>query len=407
MKKNIAFVLLFFYCGFASPQTSRCTDDMVLSQKSKWTNPEKNQLSSNDYAPKSMHPEFIKRIDAIQNLMLETYPEGVGTKPWYNRSVWLNAPFAKNQLFSFMYSSGYPFYYCSQSFSSNPDAKEEKLKFMAIEYNTLLKVYANELPEALLQGGYEDFLINGHKVHPMGAMVGKWKGLNVYRHHGDNQYEMVVVIGRDGKELPFHYATRKEYIAYMISMYTKMKEEGLKRADLFAPPLLTPEQEEEKKKKGLADIEKNIINLPWREKAKKEYLANYKNSQQLRDEYYHDLKTTYDPEIKKYNDEIKSTADSLLNSPAVVGGLTEKQVTGSGSDIFGTEKDGGSTLVSENPKYINKNLPRYVPQYFVMYWQWWGLNAETTVRRFAAPEYFAKMINEKFPVEKLQALIDK
>jgi hypothetical protein len=104
---------------------------------------------------------------------------------------------------------------------------------------------------------------------------------------------------------------------------------------------------------------------------------------------------------------LSNTADSLLKSPAAVGGVTEAQINGNGSTIFSTEKDGGSTLVTENPDYFKKNLPRYIPQYFVMHWQWWGLNAETTVRRFAAPEYFAKMINEKFPVEKLQAIIDK
>jgi hypothetical protein len=380
---------------------------MVLSKKSKWEFGGKVQISTNEYAPKSMLPEFIKRIDAIHNLMLEAYPEGVGTKPWYSRSVWLNAPFAKDQTYSFMYGSGYPFYYCSQNFSSNEDAKDEKLKFMESHYNTLLNIYANHLPEALLQGANDNFEINGKQVYPMAALVGKWKGFNVFRHRGDSPYEMVVVISRDGKELPFIHVTRKEYLDHMIAMNTKMKQDFLTQENPEAPPLLTPQQEEEKKKKGLADIDKNIINPTWREKAKKEYLDNYKTSRQLREEYYNNLTATFDTEIKKYKDELSNTADSLLKSPAVVGGITESHINGSDSQVFGTEKEGGITLVTENPNYIKKNLPRYVPQYFVMYWQWWGLNAETTVRRFAAPEYFAKMISEKFPVEKLQALLDK
>jgi hypothetical protein len=41
---------------------------------------------------------------------------------------------------------------------------------------------------------------------------------------------------------------------------------------------------------------------------------------------------------------------------------------GKGSLVFTTEKENGVTLVTENPDYFRKDLPKYVPQFFVLHW---------------------------------------
>jgi hypothetical protein len=56
-------------------------------------------------------------------------------------------------------------------------------------------------------------------------------------------------------------------------------------------------------------------------------------------------------------------------------------------------------LVTENPNYLRKDLPASVPQFFVMTW-WWGDGVPWRSR-------FKNALEEKFPIEKLQAMIDK
>ena len=58
-------------------------------------------------------------------------------------------------------------------------------------------------------------------------------------------------------------------------------------------------------------------------------------------------------------------------------------------------------LVTENPAYIRKDLPKYIPQFIV-----YGLNN--------GPVYYIdqslnpyKLIDDNFSIEKLQAMIDK
>lgn len=67
-------------------------------------------------------------------------------------------------------------------------------------------------------------------------------------------------------------------------------------------------------------------------------------------------------------------------------------------DVFSTEAAGGSMLVIENPTYMRKELPKYIPQLFVLKWSW---------QPDTPGNYFRKTIEENFPVEKLQAMIDK
>ncbi len=55
-------------------------------------------------------------------------------------------------------------------------------------------------------------------------------------------------------------------------------------------------------------------------------------------------------------------------------------------------------VVTENPDYIRKELPKHVPQVFVLQWEWdeWAPQKKT-----------GEIIEKYFPIEKLQAMIDK
>ncbi len=55
-------------------------------------------------------------------------------------------------------------------------------------------------------------------------------------------------------------------------------------------------------------------------------------------------------------------------------------------------------LVTPDPGYFNMKLPHYVPQFMVLLWEW---------DKNAPALDFKKQIEENFPVEKLQAMLDK
>ena len=92
-----------------------------------------------------------------------------------------------------------------------------------------------------------------------------------------------------------------------------------------------------------------------------------------------------------------ATAKGLLYTPAIVMGFLNPLTN---YPIFISEANGGNMLVTENPKYFRKDLPKYVPQLFmfsISKIKWW----------FTPKIDPIKILEEKFPIEKLQAMIDK
>ena len=99
--------------------------------------------------------------------------------------------------------------------------------------------------------------------------------------------------------------------------------------------------------------------------------------------------------MKRYQDELqKTTGEGLLDSAAII---SEPIFSVNGGEIFITEANGGSMLVTES-QYMRKDLPKYIPQLFVLVWGW---------QPDKPGACFRKMIEEIFPIEKLQGMIDK
>jgi len=67
-------------------------------------------------------------------------------------------------------------------------------------------------------------------------------------------------------------------------------------------------------------------------------------------------------------------------------------------DTPSSDPQKGFMLVTENPDYIRKDLPMYVPQFFVISWRW---------SDYAMHRAYEKILEEEFPLEKLREMIDK
>jgi hypothetical protein len=57
-------------------------------------------------------------------------------------------------------------------------------------------------------------------------------------------------------------------------------------------------------------------------------------------------------------------------------------------------------LVTENPAYFRKDLPKYIPQLFVLSFDKYNWS-------FIPKKEPITLLEENFPIEKLQAMIDK
>jgi hypothetical protein len=174
---------------------------------------------------------------------------------------------------------------------------------------------------------------------------------------GDN----VVLLHREGM-LPYIPVTRKQYLDRSIECLQRMFENNIKAAE-------NPE--------GL-----NLL------MDKKERDEQIKKMQKHRDNV-----------LKYYRDELEATTNAgLLDSPAIVRGGILEQTTE--SPIFTTIEKGGNQLVTENPSYIRRDLPIYIPQmiiYIMVYSDdWLGPKINPY-----------KLYEQDFPIEKLQAMIDK
>ena len=70
----------------------------------------------------------------------------------------------------------------------------------------------------------------------------------------------------------------------------------------------------------------------------------------------------------------------------------------SSPSVFETDPAKGSMLVTENPDYIRKDLPKQVPQFFILSLTWDDGPSQKKV---------AEIFEQNFSFEKLQTMIDK
>lgn len=214
--------------------------------------------------------------------------------------------------------------------------------------NTTCRVIANNFENFWTS---TKFFINGQEVFYRQPRVGKWKGYDVYY----SEEEPLVMLTRSNI-LPYKPVTRKQYLDYWIhwidSTYTRSANQMKEIPDVY----------NEDQVKEYTNIKNNILEV-------------------------------YRKELEKSGDK------NLLDSAAIVKGIGNTSFS-EDSDIFIPEEKGGTVLLMVNPAYFRKDLPKYIPQFMIVRIQ----GGESGL---VSEKYFAKMIKDNFPFEKLQMMIDK
>ncbi|MEO7263708.1 MAG: hypothetical protein ABIW38_02295 [Ferruginibacter sp.] len=374
MKKQLLIILLLIFSlslsgqkGFVRKTSTPCTLAMTDTVLGKWINPP-NYLEKE--MNKSQAQEVAKQLNAITKIIMNAYPVPTGAdaawggtsanssfadqvKYVMNQNQMLNEEKVKSNPVSRLHYNLilYP-YYCSNSL---PNLILNI--FPVISGGTGISIQANEL--SILIGNVlkeEGMTIDGRPIKYKMPTMGKWKGYDIMTPEGGTNETLfttrLVLISRNGM-LPYIPVTRKQYLDLAIPYVTKWYDKMIAGMDQIPDKTTRDEY-----KKGTMK-EKNTI-------------------------------------LKRYQDELEETIkNGLLDSPAIV---NEGPVITNLQPIFSTEAAGGRMLVTENPNYFRKDLPKYVPQFFVLKWSW--SNEPWSLR-------FKKAIEENFQIGNLMEMIDK
>ncbi len=360
MKKQIILLILLTinfpsWCQKEFTSTVLCSDSLLMSIKGQY---EKiNDVIFKEVAsvlPKAQQPEALRRMDAMHQMLLEAFPEPKGLVGYWHRYMnnYLFAPNLDNKkgipVCNYRYSCWYGQYKCLQDYPKQVAFTKETNSSLDVDVNGL------SLPNSTDAPAPDTILINGERMYLMYNKIGSWKGHDLY---GEGNFRMVI-LHRNG-EMPFLPVTRKQYLDYALNIINKFYDDMIKDEQLLP-----------------AESGKETI----------------RNTQEMKNKA-----------IKKYKQELENSRDNnLLDLPALVID-TQIPVTG-GTPYFSTDSDGGRMLVTINAAYMKKKQPKYIPQVIEIFWKWLS---DAPKFGGAQGEYFRKMLEANFPIEKLQAMIDK
>ena len=382
MKKQATLLLLFFFTSsFAWSQDDNiiktetpCNIELILKTPGRWLKTRENNGAK---VTSQERQQIWNRLNAIHQLVFNLYPSPMGADaiPTYfttdNRFAYqLKMESGANGKLQGTSVNGSPviFYeygasFCDYHCRGRPNEIQrskycEGAMHITIDINNLSLMFM----ALTLDDYYADIMrVDGRPIQMLSPIVGKWKGYDVYNHGGVVEATNIVLLHREGM-LPYVAVTRKQYLDRSIVCIQKFYDKAIK--DLEQP-------------EGLHLL-----------MDKKERDEQVKKQQQARDKV-----------IKFYRDELGATTrEGLLDSPAIISNDLINLETN--TPVFTTQAKGGKMLVTENPDYFRKDLPKYVPQLMVYYLA----NADSFVGHSINP---FKLIDEHFPIEKLQAMIDK
>lgn len=407
MKRQIFILFLLTSYLTSSGQkalttTIPCTMEMANKVKGRWISQPDLVFEHNA----AQRPEMVKRLDMIQKIVSELYPEPIGVDAVWHRTL-RNGFFGSRvkedvtrdgvrtrhevngiPVTAYYYLVGFFRFFCN-------DGKEnEIIGGWPGETNTTVRVYVNSF-DFYASGTVDDPMnIDGRPIRMRGPVTKNLKGGYELLHADENSSTRSVLIHRKGIR-PYIPVTRKQYLEHSIQHLGQMLDKFIN--DQKAIPVRSLAEQEAEKKKKLEKFEKDFGKDPKRLKSAVDYyLSGYQTEQQQRDERVKVLEKNKEDILNHYRYELEQTTkDGLLEAPAIVRVFHSPDAR---LPIFYTESEGGHMLVTENPAYIKKDLPKYVPQFMILHWSWTSNPPETNL---------GKLVEENFPIEKLQAMIDQ
>ncbi len=370
-------IFLFFWLLSANKFFAQDCNQATINAKGKWTMLANNVVYPEKTFPSNQYSQLYTRLDKIANLFQQAYPQPTGIDAKWYRSI-RGAAIVKNGPVPYQFNSLYLGWYYNQNL--------HKL-MLGTETGTWAYVFVNDL-HWFLNDQYDQLWmkINNTTVYFLPPTKEQWKGMTVYAVSANREISKAVLITQND-QLPYKPVSRLSFLQALKETVETDKKNQLEAMNKTPPK--TDAEEEKIRQNELAYIEKNYP-VASQAKAKERYLKNYKSDKQRREEDLQRSAKYYDDRLKIIDDVWKNETNEELQQPAII----ESTINFKGF----TTLEKGRMLVIIDPSYFNTQLPKYVPQIIMLYWQW---------DNSAPAENFKKQIEENFPIDKLKAMIDK
>ncbi|MEP6675937.1 MAG: hypothetical protein ABJA78_12305 [Ferruginibacter sp.] len=353
-----------------------CNDETIMNTKGSWK-------KSNDANMKAGNAQVISRIDKMAKVLQAAYPQPTGMEArWYRTMV--NSPLINNGAIPYQLNALFPEYYCN-TYSNKLEAADET--------DDWFYVYANHFNWFVEYDQF--FTVHKNPVYLLTKKVGMVAGYPVYEgiHNGTSntgtKYSRAVILTRPGNS-PYVPVTRKEYLIMFVKRYEIERTRQLEM--ISKQPERSVTDQETAKQTALKNMEKSYTAASL-ERRRAEYLKNYQTDLQKKEALLLKFNKLFDDAEKKAQDLLKTINDVEGAMPAIV---TDDYVAK--FEKFLTEEEGGRMLVTLNPGYFNNNLPKYVPQFLIVYWRW---------EKHKSAENYKDQIEKHFDFAALQEMLDK
>ena len=376
--KKIIVLFSFAHSLLYSFSQQPCNDDIIMNTQGVW----KKTIDANMKA--GNQSQVINRIDQMKKLLQAAYPEPKGLEARWYRSM-NNNPLIANGPIPYQLNSLFLAYFCNTNTNNTIEAGEET--------GTWFYVWANHFNWFVQRVEY--FTVKQQPVYLLTPKTGEINGYPIYKGiHNENsntgiKYSRAIIITRDGQS-PYIPVSKKQYLKAFLMYNEKKLPEELTSIEKNTP-VKTDQEEEAYKKIQVEKIDNSTI--PNKVKAKDYFLKGYVTDKQRKEKWMADTKKRYETEMKPAQDQLANSTEEELQQPAVIKSLDITSFKG-----FSTEAEGGQQLVRLNPAYLDSKLPKYVPQFLIVYWRWDKGKVE---------ENFKNQLEANFNFNALKEMIDK
>lgn len=340
-------------CTDLSAQSS-CTPDDLLNKTGTWKRSEDYLWPGKNYTD-AIKPEIFKRLDKIQQVMHEAYPQPKGMEVRWKHQIYGTPPFRSGTVTYSLWA---------QLFEYGCDAITHK-PVLYDETDNDIYVFVNHFDRFLV---YDTSMHVGNLyVALMFPRVGKIKDVDLFQVSLVRADERFVIISRNG-QLPYTPLTQKQYL---LALKRKLQNE---ENSILDRSLKTAKNDEQK-----SNAEKY-----WTSR--------------------------YDPKIKLIDDYLSKASEDELKQVALVKDMMDFKK-------FYTEKEGGRMPVILNTNYFNPKQPAYLPQFMLVYWGWNdGEGPAGGLLRPVAPDmnvccpvskFYKESIENNLDVDALRQALDK
>ena len=348
--KKIMLIFSFAHLLLYSFAQQSCNDEVIMNTKGSWKKTSDANMKAGNQA------QVTSRIDKMQKLLQAAYAEPKGIEAKWYRSM-INNPLLTNGPIPYQLNSLFLAYFCNTNNDNKIEAGEET--------GTWFYVWANHFNWFAEYIKY--YIIQKQPVYLLTPQVGEINGYPLYKGiHNENsntgiKYSRAIIITRDG-QMPFISVTKKQFLKAFLNNNEKRFVKTLDFEKNRA--VKTDEQEEAEKKKNLELLER-VTRADKLARAKENFLRNYITDKQRKENTIAKLQKMHDDDMNPARNMLADSLSPELAQPSILdfNNLLEFKE-------FSTLKKGGQQLVRLNPDYFDMTLPKYVPQFLVVYWRW-------------------------------------